>query len=382
MNDIVAVIHPEWGSGFPEFSLPPKKIHYLVFNMMGTLRGTELNVGNRFEQLRTERVDDGWDSLETLELPVVQTQFFPDHTKSILAKNDSPDLNFRYSINVYRGCEHGCAYCYARPTHEYLGFDPALDFETKIMVKENAPELLRQELSRKGWTPTVVMMSGNTDCYQPAERHYRLTRRVLEVFLEFRNPIGIITKNALVTRDIDLLSEMAKLDLVHVMHSITTLDRDLARKLEPRTSTPERRLASLAKMRAAGIPVGVMIGPVIPGLNDDEIPAILKASAEAGATMAGYNMIRLPYAVAPIFEEWLKINVPLEAEKVMKRIGMVRSGKKNDPEFGSRMRGEGAYADYIKQTFKIHAKKYGMNQGAHKLSTEHFRRSGELSLFD
>ncbi|MFI5202191.1 MAG: PA0069 family radical SAM protein, partial [Candidatus Kapaibacterium sp.] len=288
------------------------------------LRGTELHTQNRFETTSLEAFDDGWDSPEAIELPVVQTEFLPDHSKSILAKNDSPDLGFTYSVNVYRGCEHGCAYCYARPTHEYLGMNAGIDFESKIMVKHDAAELLREAFDKRSWEPQYIMMSGNTDCYQPAEREFGITRKMLEVFLDYRNPVGIITKNALILRDRDLLAEMAKLHLVSVFFSITTLDRDLARKLEPRTSTPERRLHALRTLAEAGVPTGVMIGPVIPGLNDEEIPSILRAAREAGAKSAGYNMVRLPYAVRPIFEEWLAKNVPLEAKKIMARIQMVR----------------------------------------------------------
>ncbi|MDP4199338.1 MAG: PA0069 family radical SAM protein [Bacteroidota bacterium] len=345
-------------------------------------RGTELRTPNRFERTSLEAFEDGWEAPELRELPVIQTEFLPDHTKSILAKNDSPDVGFQYSINAYRGCEHGCAYCYARPTHEYLGFNAGIDFESKIMVKHDAAELLRSAFDRPSWKPQVVLMSGNTDCYQPAERIYGITRQLLEVFLAYRNPVGIISKNALVLRDLDLLSELACMNLVSVHHSVTTLDRALARKLEPRTSTPERRLASMRALTDAGVPTGVMIGPVIPGLNDEEIPAILQAARDAGASSAGYNMVRLPYSVKPIFEEWLDRNVPMEAKKVRARIEMVRDGRMNDPDFGSRMRGTGAYADYIKDVFKKTCTRLGLNQDHAELTTEHFRRPGEMTLFD
>lgn len=346
------------------------------------LRGTELRTQNRFEATSLEAFDDGWDSQEMLELPVVQTTFLPDHSKSILAKNDSPDLGFTYSVNVYRGCEHGCAYCYARPTHEYLGMNAGIDFESKIMVKHDAPQLLREAFDKRSWEPQHIMMSGNTDCYQPAEREFGITRKMLEVFLDYRNPVGIITKNALILRDRDLLAEMAKLHLVSVFFSITTLDRNLARKLEPRTSTPERRLNALRTLAEAGIPTGAMIGPVIPGLNDEEIPAILRAASEAGAKSAGYNIVRLPYAVRPIFEEWLTKNVPLEAKKIMARIQMVRDGQMNDPDFGNRMRGTGGYAAYIRELFRKTCKRLGLNEERSHLTTEHFRRAGERTLFD
>ncbi len=347
------------------------------------LRGTELRTPNRFETTSIETFDDGWNSPESLVLPVIETQFFTDHSKSILAKNDSPDLGFTYSINVYRGCEHGCAYCYARPTHEYLGMNAGIDFESKIMVKHDAPELLRGAFEKPSWNPQVIMMSGNTDCYQPAERHLGITRKIIEVLLEYRNPVGIVTKNALVLRDLDLLAEMAKLNLVSVFLSITTLDRELARKLEPRTPTPERRLYAMRELSKAGVPAGVMIGPVIPGLNDEEIPKILQAAQDAGAKGAGYNVVRLPFAVRPIFEEWLHKNVPLEAKKIMSRILMVREGRMNDPEFGSRMRGTGGYAEYIRDLFRKTCKRLGLNAEHNELSIAHFRRAGEkLTLFD
>jgi DNA repair photolyase len=349
---------------------------------MSTLRGTALRPQNRFETTSLEAFDDGWDTGEMPVLPVVQTEFIDDRSKSILSKNDSPDLGFSYSVNVYRGCEHGCAYCYARPTHEYLGFNAGIDFESKIMVKHDAPKLLREAFDKRSWEPQIIVMSGNTDCYQPAERDFGITRKMLEVFLEYRNPVGIITKNALIMRDKDILSEMAKLNIVSVFFSITSLDRDLARKLEPRTSTPERRLAAMRALTDAGVPTGVMIGPVIPGLNDEEVPAILGAARDAGANSAGFNMLRLPQAVRPIFEEWLHTNVPLEAKKVIARILMTRDGKMNDAEFGSRMRGTGGYAKFVKEMFDKTCKRLGLNEDRYRVTTKHFRRPGEQTLFD
>ena len=351
------------------------------------LRGTELRTPNRFETTSLERFDDGWDASEPLELPVLETEFLPDHSRSILSKNESPDLGFSYSINDYRGCEHGCAYCYARPTHEYLGMNAGIDFESKIMVKHDAPDLLREAFEKPSWKPQFILMSGNTDCYQPAERQFAITRKLLEVFLEYRNPVGIITKNALILRDRDLLEELAKLDLVSVFFSITTLDRDLARKLEPHTVTPERRVHALRTLAQAGINTGVMIGPVIPGLNDEEIPRILAAAREAGAKGAGYNMVRLPFAVRPIFEDWLRKNVPLEANKFMTRIQMVRddgtgNSRMNDPKFGTRMRGTGGYAEYIRELFRKTCKRLGLNEEEVELTTKHFRRTGAATLFD
>lgn len=350
----------------------------------GPVRGSSLNTGNRFESRTTETFDDGWDGLERdhLELPVVQTEFFVDHSKSILAKNDSPDVSFSYSVNAYRGCEHGCTYCYARPSHEYLGFNAALDFESKIMVKHDAPKLLREAFNKRSWVPQPVIISGNTDCYQPAEREYKLTRQLLEVCLEYRNPITMITKNALVIRDNDILAEMAKMNLVVVALSITSLDRKLAHDLEPRTSIPERRLLAIKSLSEVGVPTAVMIGPVIPGLNDDEIMPILKASAEAGARYAGYNMVRLPLAVEPIFRDWLERTQPLKAKRVMTRIEMVRNGKHNDSNFGTRMRGTGGYADWINNLFHVAERKYGLQKREHDLRTDLFRRPNELTLFD
>ncbi len=347
---------------------------------MSISRGTHLQIQNRFENRSTEAFDDGWGEESLIELPVVQTEFLVDHSKSLLSKNESPDVGFTYSINVYRGCEHGCTYCYARPTHEYLGFNAGIDFETKIMVKHDAPELLRKAFDARSWKPQVIAMSGNTDCYQPAERQFKITRRVLEVMLEYRNPVGIITKNALVMRDIDILSEMAKLNLVAVFHTINSLDKELTRKMEPHTATPARKLLSIERLTNAGVPCGVMIGPIIPGLNDHEIFPILKAASEHGAKSAGYNMLRLPYAVKPIFMDWLGRAVPLEAKKVKTRLEMVRDGKLSDPRFGSRMRGEGGYADFVAKTFAVAKKRYNLNQKI-DLTSEHFRRAGELSLF-
>ena len=349
---------------------------------MNSSRGTALRTQNRFETTSLERIDDGWDNLDLEDLPVVETEFLVDQTKSILSKNDSPDVGFTYSVNAYRGCEHGCAYCYARPSHEYLGYNAGIDFETKIIVKHNAAELLRKEFDKKSWQPQFVLMSGNTDCYQPCERKFGITRQMLEVFLDYRNPVGIITKNALALRDADLFSELAKLNLVSVTLSITTLDRTLARKLEPRTATPDRRLQVIRTLSGLGVPCGVMIGPVIPGLNDDEIPAILTAASDAGAISAGFNMVRLPFSVKPIFMDWLDRNVPLEADKVKKRLEMVRAGKLSDPNFGTRMRGTGAYAEYVETFFETTCRKLGLNQRDRTLSTEHFRRTGNLTLFD
>jgi DNA repair photolyase len=342
-------------------------------------RGAAGNPKNRFERIEVEP-----DEIEGDE-PRPETVYLRDHSRSIIARNDSPDIGFDASINPYRGCSHGCAYCYARPTHEYLGLSAGLDFESKILVKQDAPELLRKELWSPRWNPLVLSMSGVTDPYQPVERRLRITRRCLEVLAEFRNPVVIVTKNHLVTRDIDLLSELALHDAAAVAVSLTTLDDDLRRIMEPRTSCPARRLAAVEKLAASGIPVGVMTAPVIPGLNDHELPALLSAAAEAGATFAAYVPVRLPYAVRPLFEDWLARHFPERKDKVLNRIRSMRGGELNDARFGSRMRGGGLFARHIAQLFAISCRRAGMGEGHFpKLSTAAFRRGGgaQPNLFD
>jgi DNA repair photolyase len=302
-------------------------------------RGAASNPANRFERISYERSQ--WDEPED---PSVQTTFLVDNTRSIIAHNDSPDVGFDASINPYRGCEHGCIYCFARPNHEYLGFSAGLDFETKILVKTDAPDLLRRELASPQWKPQVIAISGVTDAYQPIERRLQLTRRCLEVLVEFRNPVVIITKNELVARDVDLLRELAKVEGILVFISVTSLDSELAGELEPRASHPARRLAAIESLAAAGIPVGALVAPVIPGLTDHEMPAILSAVARAGAIGASYVPLRLPYGVAPLFEEWLSLHRPLQKEKILNRIREIRGGRLNDPNFRTRMQGAGAYA--------------------------------------
>jgi DNA repair photolyase len=303
----------------------------------------------------------------------IQTQFYRDHSSSIIARNHSPDVGFDASINPYRGCEHGCAYCYARPSHEFLGMSAGLDFESKIMVKTDAAELLRKELTKKSWKPQVIAMSGVTDCYQPAERKLRITRSCLKVLAEFRNPVGIVTKNHLVTRDIDVLRELAEHQAVMVNISITTLDGDLAKVLEPRASPPSRRLAAVQELRAAGIPVGIFMAPIIPGLNDHEIPRVLAAAAEAGACDAGFVPLRLPLAVAPLFEAWLERHRPGEKEKILGRVRSMRGGRLNDSSFGSRMQGEGFLADQLHQLFQVAKMRAGFCAPRMELSTASFR---------
>jgi DNA repair photolyase len=345
-------------------------------------RGTPVNFPNRFDKLHLEPID-----LELPpgdELPRPKTEFFRDSSRSILAKNDSPDLPFTYSINPYRGCEHGCIYCYARPSHEYLGFSAGLDFESKIMVKLDAAKLLDQTFSKSNWIPQMVALSGNTDCYQPAEKRLELTRQCLEVFLKYRNPVGIVTKNALVLRDLDLLQEMAQHKIVHVMVSITTLSDQLVRNMEPRTSTPQRRLEAIASLAEAGVPVGVNAAPIIPGLTDEELPSILKAASDHGATSAGYILLRLPGAVKPMFLDWLKRSVPDRAAKILNRIRETRDGLLSDPRFGKRMTGDGEIARTIQGLFDIHIAKYNLDPRWCALRTDGFRRLGkhQIDLFE
>jgi DNA repair photolyase len=319
------------------------------------------------------------------EEPGTETVYLRDVSRSIITRNDSPDIGFDASVNPYRGCSHGCIYCYARPTHEYLGLSAGLDFESKILVKEDAPELLRKQLSSPRWKPQVLSISGVTDCYQPVEKKLQITRRCLEVLAEFRNPVAIVTKNHLVTRDIDLLSELAQHHAAVVAISLTTLDDDLRRVMEPRTSRPIRRLAAIEALARAGIPVGVMTAPVIPGLNDHELPNLISAAAEAGARFAAYTPVRLPYAVRPLFEDWLTRQFPERKEKVLNRIRSMRGGKLNDARFGSRMRGEGVFADQISQLFDISCRRAGLEgKRFPRLSTAAFRRPGKIQvgLFD
>ncbi|ATC64213.1 radical SAM protein [Nibricoccus aquaticus] len=349
-------------------------------------RGPAINPPNRFERLHVACDVETWQcDVEGLpdERPDPRTEFFHDATESLLTRNDSPDIPFAYGMNVYRGCEHGCAYCYARPFHEYLGWSSGLDFETKILVKLKAPELLRKELARPKWEPQVVSMNGVTDCYQPAERHFGLTRKCLEVFAEFRNPVGIVTKNFLVTRDRDLLGELAKWKCAVVYVTITTLDAELAGKLEPRAARPEHRLRAIRMLAEAGVPVGVMTAPIIPGLTEHEMPAILDAAAKAGARRAGYVVLRLPYAVKGIFSHWLDVHAPSKKARVLDRVRELRGGELNVAEWGKRMRGEGIFAEQIHDLFAVAARRAGLNKEPGHISTEFFRRPGgvQMSLF-
>ena len=322
------------------------------------------------------KLDEAWNR---------RTQAIPAPSRTAITTNRSPDIPFDASLNPYRGCEHGCAYCYARPTHEYLGYSAGLDFETKILVKDKAPELLRRELSAPRWKPQVVALSGVTDAYQPMERKLELTRRCIQVFAEFRNPITIITKNALVTRDIDLFKELNKVQAISVTLSMTTLDASLQRALEPRASAPHERLRAIERLAQAGIPTSVNIAPIIPGLTDSETPALLKAAADAGAQHAGHIVLRLPHGVRELFDDWLMTHRPLRREKVLHRLESLRggerdSGKLNDPRFGSRMRGEGRFAEQISGLFNLIARRHGLDRPLPPLSAEAFRRPGGTQL--
>jgi len=346
-------------------------------------RGASQNPRNRFEHLDYEPEPEGIVP-DDPHASSPKTEFFKDRSQSFITYNKSPDVKFDAGINPYRGCEHGCIYCYARPTHEYLGFSAGLDFETKIMVKDDAPELLRRELSSPKWKPQPLGLSGVTDPYQPIERKLQLTRRCLEVLAESRNPVIVITKNHLVTRDIDLLRELAKHDAAQVMVSVTTLDARLSRTMEPRTSIPELRLRAMRELSEAGVPVGALVAPVIPVLTDHEIPRIVEAAADAGASSAGYVVLRLPLAVAPLFERWLAQHYPDRKDKVLNRMRALRGGKLYDSTFGKRMKGEGMWAKQIRNIFDVAYRKAGLDpRRTRPLSSESFRRPDaiQLSLF-
>ncbi|MGA3171153.1 MAG: PA0069 family radical SAM protein [Chthoniobacteraceae bacterium] len=340
-------------------------------------RGAVSNPKNRFERL--EYLPEPQDE----EGPLPRTQFIEDDTQSIITSNDSPDVPFTHSFNPYRGCEHGCAYCFARPTHEYLGFSAGLDFESKIVVKTRAPELLRKELSSPRWKPKTLALSGVTDCYQPIERRLELTRRCVAVLAEFLNPVSVITKNHLVARDIDLYRELAAHDAVCIHISITTLDARLAKKLEPRASPPLRRLRAVEELSAAGIPVCVLMAPCIPGLNDHEMLNVFTAAANAGARDAGFTPLRLPGAVAGIFGQWLETHYPDRKEKILNRVREMRGGRLNDPRFGSRMRASGFYAEQMDAMYHVARKAAGFDDMPEwELSTASFRpRVEQLRLF-
>lgn len=354
-------------------------------------RGATENPVGRFEKRAIEADAEAYEALRVAEEEdfsgetQLATRIFQDTSKTVVSTNDSPDLYMDATLNPYRGCEHGCIYCYARPTHEYLGHSVGIDFETKIYTKDDAPRLLAEKFQSPGWQPQVLNFSGVTDCYQPLEKKLKITRQCLEVCRDFRNPAAIITKNQLVTRDIDLFQDLHAFRCIKIFMSVTTLDGQLARRMEPRASQPALRLRAIETLAKAGIPVGIMIGPVLPGLTDHEIPAILKAVAAAGAQSAHYTMLRLPYGVKDLFQSWLETHYPDRAQKVLNRVRDVRGGKLNDATFGARMTGEGIIADQIAAVFAMTKKKYGLDGGrTSALSTEHFRRdarAAQLSLF-
>jgi DNA repair photolyase len=335
-------------------------------------RGARVNPGARFDSQAKSYVDDGWETLA--EPQKLRTEIFTETPKTIIARNQSPDISFDRSINPYRGCEHGCVYCYARPTHAYMGLSPGLDFESKLFVKPNAAALLREELTATNYQPATIALGANTDPYQPIERDYRITRQVIEVLQEFNHPFGIVTKSASVLRDLDVLQPMAAKGLVKVAISLTTLDSDLARRMEPRASTPMKRLSALEILSKAGIPTVVMMGPIIPGLNDAEIENVLKAARNAGVREAGYTMLRLPLEVKEIFKDWLEKEYPDRAAKVMALVKSVRGGKENDPNFGTRMSGQGPYAWTIGRRFQLAAQRLGLNTNRVKLRTDLFAK--------
>ncbi|MEQ8535062.1 MAG: PA0069 family radical SAM protein [Imperialibacter sp.] len=343
-------------------------------------RGTGLQPNNRFaSQERGNYHEEGID--EQLLQERVPTEYIVEHPKTVMSKNDSPDIPFTYSINPYQGCEHGCIYCYARNSHEYWGYNMGLDFERKIVVKPDAPRLLEKSFLSPSWKPQVIMLSGNTDCYQPAEKKYGITRELLKVFQKYGNPLGIITKNALIERDLDVLSDLASENLVHVIFTITSLDEELRRVLEPRTSHPLKKLKVMEKLTQRGIPCGVMMGPIIPGLNNTEIPRILKLSSEYGALTSTFTLVRLNGQLGTLFREWLETHFPDRAAKVWNQICSIHDGQVNDSEFGRRMRGEGPLAESIHAMFSKMQDKYFKDKKMPDYDFTRFRRKGVLNLF-
>ncbi len=345
-------------------------------------RGAASNPAGRFETAPSVAVDDGWGGVDDeFPAPAPATSFFPDKTRNIIATNRSPDVPFEQSINPYKGCEHGCVYCYARPTHAFLDLSPGLDFETRIFYKTDPVERLLEAFDKPGYACRTLAIGTNTDPYQPGEKELRVTRRILETLLDCRHPVSIVTKGALILRDLDVLAELAGLGLVSVGVSITTLDNELKTKLEPRTASPSARLRMVRELKAAGVPVGIMLAPVIPFINDHEIETVVARSAKAGAEFAGYVMLRLPFEVKDLFEEWLAEHYPLKAEHVMSRVREMRGGKSYQAEWGVRMRGQGVYADLIAKRFQVARRKHGLDvSGRAGLRTDLFRR-GQATLF-
>jgi DNA repair photolyase len=367
----------------PEPSAPAGGLGTAVERERRRGRGTVSNATGRYEPLARVAFDDGWQRLD--ELPPFKTSVSVDSTRKIIARNDSPDISFDRSINPYRGCEHGCVYCFARPTHAYLGLSPGLDFESKLFVKPNAPELLERELSAPGYVPRIMAIGTNTDPYQPIERRYKIMRGILEVLERAGHPVGIVTKSTLVLRDLDILARMARRNLVKVAVSVTSLDAKLSRTMEPRAPTPPRRLETLRQLVSAGIPTSAMVAPVIPALNDDEIERILEAVAAAGVRNAGYVLLRLPLEVRDLFREWLVENYPDRYRHVFKLVRDTRGGKDYDSTFGKRMSGSGPIAWMIGRRFEVACERLGFNKTSVRTTTEHFRaprpRSQQLDLF-
>ncbi|HJQ61218.1 MAG TPA: PA0069 family radical SAM protein [Burkholderiales bacterium] len=333
-------------------------------------RGAGINPEGRFEKVKREACDDGWDTPSDEELPPLKTHVTEEHVKSIISRNESPDIPFTQSINPYAGCEHGCGYCYARPSHAYRNLSPGIDFETKLFAKVNAAEVLRAELSSPSYKCDVISLGANTDPYQPIERRYKITRGILEVLSEFNHPVGIVTKNAMIERDLDLLARMAEKRLVNVYLSCNNLDHEVARRLEPRCSAPARRLEAMRRLSDAGVPVGVLVAPVIPFLTDHEIEAVLEAAWTHGARQAGYVLLRLPWEIKDVFKDWLERHCPLKAQHVMSRVHQMRGGRDNDPNFGSRMRGTGELADVLERRFHIACRRLGFNRGSRYLTLD------------
>jgi len=349
-------------------------------------RGATLNPEGRFESLQREAFDDGWEPGEVAEPGRPKTTVTPEHAKTIITRNDSPDVPFTFSINPYRGCEHGCIYCYARPSHAYLELSPGLDFETRLFAKVNAAELLRTELSKPGYRCESITLGANTDPYQPIEREWRVTRQILEVLAACEHPVAIITKNAMVERDLDLLAPMAQKNLAQVFLSVTTLDHEIARRMEPRASAPRRRIEAIRELAAAGVPTGVMVAPIVPFLTDDGLETVMETAARAGAVRAGYTLMRLPWELKDLFKDWLEHNYPLKAAHVMSRVRQMRGGKENDPNFGTRHSGTGLIADLLNKRFHNACQRFGLNdeRRAPNIDTTRFRPprlDGQMDLF-
>ncbi len=344
-------------------------------------RGAQFNPKNQY--LKNEYVQEHSEGIDDWEQEKRTTEYIFDDSRTLVNKVTSPDVGMMYSANPYQGCEHGCIYCYARNSHEYWGYSAGVDFESRIVVKKNAPALLKKFFENKNWTPAPISLSGNTDCYQPIERKMRITRKLLEICLEYRNPVGILTKNALVLRDLDIIQELNKYQLVSVFSSITSLDEDLRRVLEPRTASYKSRLKVVEKLSKAGVPTGIMNAPIIPGLNDNHIHDVLKAASEAGAKRAGYTVVRLNGAIGLIFHDWLHKSFPNRAEKVWNLITYCHQGKVNDSRWGNRIVGDGQFAELIKTQFNLYCNKFGLNKESVSLNTHAFRRikDGQLPLF-